>query len=267
MFTITIGGKKHELNDKTPILSLINKKSQKKYMAAKVNNRLRELTYELYFDANVELLGLTEPDAIKVYETSFRYLLAMAFHNVYPDYQIKISYAISRSLLVAVVEPRISMDMKMLAAIQQEIDRLVAADLPFTRMSMTKEEAYAYFVSAGQKDKADALQYRPEKTCHFYRCGDYLNYMYGYMVPSTGYLSKYKIFPYDGHIIVQYPRYEANGEIPEFKDEPTFSKVLKRAHRWATISEAEIISKINDHVKGPPQRPRGTPGPWPSAWS
>ena len=34
---------------------------------------------------------------------------------------------------------------------------------------MTKEEAYDYFVSQGQTDKAETLRYRPEKTCHFYK--------------------------------------------------------------------------------------------------
>ena len=249
MFTINISGKKYELSEKTPILRLIDPAMQKKYMVAKVNNRLRELNYELFFDADVELLDLTASDAIKVYETSFRYLLAMAFHNVYPDYQIKINYGISRSLLVAVVQPKINVDMKMIAAVKAEIDRLIALDLPFTRTTMTKEDAYAYFLKVGEKDKADALQYRPEKTCHFYACGDYLNYMYGYMVPSTGFLAQYKMFPYDGHVIVQYPRYEANGQIPEFKDEPTFSKVLKRAYKWAYTCDADIISKMNDHAK------------------
>ena len=248
MFRVNIAGKSHQLKEKTPILKLFDN-SAKEFMVAKVNNRLRELTFEVSFDANVELLNLTTSDGVKVYETSFRYLLAMAFHNLYPDYQIKISYAISRSLLITVVEPKVSMDKKMLAAVVEELNRLVAADLPFERMVMSKEEAYAYFVKQKQVDKADALQYRPEKTCHFYRCGDYLNYMYGYMVPSTGYLGKYKLFCYDGHIIAQYPRYEANGEIPEFNDEPTFSKVLKKAHRWAKICNAEIISKMNDHIE------------------
>ncbi len=247
MFKITIDGNVYELAEKTPILALLND-SDKRYMAAKVNNRLRELTYELSFDSVVEPLDLTSSDGVKVYETSFRYLLAMAFHNLYPNYQIKISYAVSRALLVSLVSPKMTIDRKMLSDVVAEIDRLVAADLPFERTVMSKEEAYDYFMAQGQQDKADALQYRPEKTCHFYRCGNYLNYMYGYMVPSTGYLSRYKLFCYDGHAIAQYPRYEAGGIIPEFKDEPTFSKVLKRAHRWATICNAEIISKMNDHV-------------------
>lgn len=247
MFKVTINGKEQELAEKTPILALLDDPS-KHYMAAKVNNRLRELTYELGFDSVVEPLDLSTTDGVKVYETSFRYLLALAFHNVYPTYQIKISYAISRSLLVSIVEPKLTIDRKMLADVVAEMDRLVAADLPFERTVLSKEDAYNYFVAQGQKDKADALQYRPEKTCHFYRCGDYLNYMYGYMVPSTGYLHTYKLFNYDGHIIAQYPRYEVGGTIPPFNDEPTFSKVLKRAHSWATICNAEIISKMNDHV-------------------
>ena len=178
-----------------------------------------------------------------------RYLLALAFRNLYPDYQIKLSYAISRSILVTIVSPKVTMDKRMLSAVRAEMERLVAADIPFEKTVLSKDEAKEYFVSQGQLDKADTLQYRPDKICHFYKCGDYLNYMYGYMTPSTGYLKKYKIFMYDGHFIVQYPRYEANGQIPPFIDEPTFSKVLQRAHKWAKLCNAEMISKMNKRVE------------------
>ncbi|MBQ9707019.1 MAG: nucleoside kinase [Clostridia bacterium] len=248
MFTVNLQDKPIELAQKTPILSVI-KNDDKHFVAAKVNNRLRELTYELSFDCDVELLNLTDRDAVKVYETSLRYLLAMAFHNLYPDYQIKLSYGISRSIMVSILEPNdVKMDKHMLKSVLAEMDRLVALDLPFVRTTMTKEEAYDYFVQSNYPDKAEALQYRPEKICHFYKCGDYLNYMYGYMAPSTGYLHTYKLFCYDGHIIAQYPRYEVGGQIPVFQDEPTFAKVQKRAYRWAKLCNAEVISKINDHI-------------------
>lgn len=248
MFTVTINDKKIALEEKTQILKLIDN-ADRSVLAAKVNNRLRELTYELSFDCDVELLTLKDSDVLKVYEASLRYLMVMAFKNLYPDYQVKISYAISRSFMVSVVSPQVVMDNKMLNAVVREMDRLVKQDIPFERYSMTKEEAFAYFTEHGETDKAQTLQYRPEKVCHFYKCGDYLNYMYGYMVPSTGYVNKYKLFCYDGHFIAQYPRYEFGGEIPRFQDEPTFSMVLKRAHKWAKICNADLIYKMNDHVK------------------
>ena len=247
MYTVTLNGKQTQLDEKRTILSLVDD-SDKRFVAAKVNNRLRELSYELGFDCEVKLLDLKDSDAVKVYETSLRYLIAMAFHNVYPEYKVKICYGISRSLLVAVVSPKVKMDSAMLAVVIAEMRRLVAADLPFTRMTMSKSEAYDMFVANGDLDKAVTLQYRPEKICHFHKCGDYINYMYGYVVPSTGYLKRFRMFTYDGNFICQYPRYEMNGEIPEFKDEPTFSKVLNRAYKWAKICNADLISGINAHV-------------------
>lgn len=247
MYTVTLNGKQTQLDEKRTILSLVDD-PDKRFVAAKVNNRLRELSYELGFDCEVKLLDLKDSDAVKVYETSLRYLIAMAFHNVYPEYKVKICYGISRSLLVAVVSPKVKMDSAMLVAVIAEMRRLVAADLPFTRMTMSKSEAYDMFVANGDLDKATTLQYRPEKICHFHKCGDYINYMYGYVVPSTGYLKRFRMFTYDGNFICQYPRYEMNGEIPEFKDEPTFSKVLNRAYKWAKICNADLISGINAHV-------------------
>lgn len=248
MFTVNIQNKTYKLDDRTSVLSLLDDPT-KRYMAVKVNNRLRELTYELCYDANVEPLDLTSTDAVKVYETSMRYLIVLAFRNLYPDYQVKLSYAISRSILVTVMQPKVPMDKQMLKAVKAEMERLIAADIPFEKTVLSKDEAREYFVSQGQDDKAQTLQYRPDKICHFYKCGDYLNYMYGYMVPSTGYLKSFNMFMYDGHFIVQYPRHEAKGEIPKFKDEPIFYRVLHRAHKWAKLCNADMIPKMNSRVE------------------
>ena len=250
MFKVTIKGELFTLETKTQIKDLIDKNEQKKYFVAKVNNRLRELTYELCYDCEVTLLDLSEYDAVKVYETSLRYLIAMAYHNLYPDYEVRISYNISRSLLVSILSPNgIIADSKMIKNVTEEMKRLVSLDIPLIRKTITKEQAHQYYLDNKQEDKDAILKYRPEKNCHTYECDGYENYMYGYMVPSTGYLSKFKLFSYDNQVVVQYPRYENSGEIPPFDDQPTFSRVLKKAHKWAKICNAELLSKMNDQIQ------------------
>ena len=155
MINVTMGGKSFTLTEKTAIKDLIPQEQQKNYFAAKVNNRLRELTYELSFDCEVELLNNTNYDSVKVYETSLRYLIAMAINNLYPDYQIRISYNISRSLLVSILRPNnIIADNKMIEAITNEMNRLVDEDIPFVRTNKSKEEAHDYFMKHKQNDKA-----------------------------------------------------------------------------------------------------------------
>ena len=178
MFKVIMGEKTFVLDQKTPIKNLISEEDKYKYFAAKVNNRLRELTYELCFDCTVELLDASKNDAIKVYETSLRFLLAMAFNNLYPDYQIRISYNISRSLLVSILTPDdVIADKKLVNSIKEELDRLVALDLPFEKATLSKEEAKLHYKKQNQVDKEAILKYRPEKNCHFNICDNYMNYM------------------------------------------------------------------------------------------
>lgn len=249
MYSVKLGEKTFSLEEKTSILSLLDESEKKKYYVAKVNNRLRELTYELCFDCEVELLDNNYYDSVKVYETSLRFLIAMAYHNVFPNYKVRISYNISRSLLVSIIEPdNVKIDNKIVAKVTNEMNRLIQLDLPFEKKVISKEEARKHYIENNQLDKEAILKYRPEKNCHIYDCNGYENYMYGYMVPSTGYLKDYKMFCYGGQVVVQYPRYEANGKIPVFNGEPQFFKALKESHRWAKICNAELVSKINDHI-------------------
>lgn len=247
MLNITINNKQIQVPKGTKLIDVIDDPN-KQVLVAKVNNRLRELSYALTFDAEVEPLSYTSGDAIKVYETSLRYLISMAFRNVYPDMQLKLSYGVSRSIYLSLPSPD-KIDIKMVKAIKAEMQRLVDLDLPFERYTMTKEDAYNYFVDHNYPDKAKVLQYRPDKICHFYKCGEFINYMYGYMVPSTGYLKLFNIFAYDGGATVQYPRHEAGGVIPVFNDEPTFARVIKRSYLWAKRCDSHFVYDLNKHLE------------------
>lgn len=248
MFTVKIGEQTLTLEQKTPILELISIENQKKYIAAKVNNRLRELNYEVYYDCEIELLDLTNSDAVKVYETSLRYLLAMAFRRVYPQYSVRFSYNVSRSIFIQFLNFSGSIDNSIIQNLKKEVDALIEKDISFNRVTMSKEEAIEIYKKEGYYDKIDILKYRPEKIVHLYECDGYLNYMYGYMVPSTGYLKYYVLRQYNPGLILQYPRAELGGLIPAFEEAPTFGKALKKAHQWAIICDAETVAKMNSHV-------------------
>lgn len=248
MFTVNINNKQIQLEKKTRILDLIEGNT-KQYFAAKVNNRLRELTYEASFDCSIELLTLNDYDAIKVYEATLRYIISMAFYNLYPTYSIRISYNIARSLMISILSPNnVIIDNDLINNVKKEMDRIIKEDIVFEKLVLSTEETKKYFAEHNESNKDILLQYRPEKTCHLIKCKDYINYMYCYLTPSTGYIHDYKMFVYSGEIIVQYPRHEYNGKIPTFIDEPVLSTSLRKAYLWSKVANAEVVSKINKHI-------------------
>lgn len=248
-FTLTYHGKSANFEKPLTLSSLVPEAERYQYLACKVNNRVRELSYEIDYDADLEFLTIKNSDAVKTYETSLRYLVAMAFRNINPELKIRFSYNVSRSIFVQLLGAKMHADGSLVKKLFDEMKRLVSSDLPFVRRKVSIEEIREIYQREGEIDKLDLLKYRPEKTAHLYECGGYYNYMYGRMVPSTGYLKDWELRLYAPGIIVQYPRAEADGKIPPFEDAPTFGKTLKESHRWGQISGADTVYSLNRMVK------------------
>ncbi len=247
MFTVNINNKTLEFDKAIRVKDVVND-TFKDYPVVLVNNRLRELSYRFEKDATIEPLTLDSPEVVHVYEASLRYLIAMAFKRVYPEFNIKFKYSISRSIFCYIIDHE-EIDLQpILQDIKHEMDSIIEADIPFVRATKSKEDTRNFYLSEDYQDKVDILDYRPENRVHLYECDNYLNYMYSYMVPSTGYLKDYKLIPYESGFLIQYPRSETNKQIPLFKDAPKYVDTLRRASDWANIVKADYISNLNNHI-------------------
>ena len=249
-FTIHVNGQTKTFEKKVSVKDLIGDSDpEKKIIAARVNRRSRELDYEIYYDAEVEFLDLSDIEASKIYEATLRYVTAMAFHRCYPEMKIRLAYNVSRSILVNILEPHVSASTGMLLKVKHEMEEIINADYPLVRSIVPNDEAAKIYEEDGYLDKLGLLEYRPEKTVHLYECDGYLNYVFSHLVPSTGYIKDYKIRLYSPGLLVQYPRAECNGEIPDFEDAPTFGRTLKESHDWAKIVGVDTVARINEEIE------------------
>ena len=249
MFKITVSGKTLEFAEKIKVLDLVDP-NDKSIIACKVNNRIRELTFEVYYDATIEFITINDEDAMRIYEASLRYLFLMAIERLYPELKVRMTYHISRAIFCRILDNKKRFNFQMLREIEEEMHRIIDLDLPLIRKVVPNAEAEEIYRNNHMEDKIRMLKYRPEKTVHFYQCGDHIDYLYSYMVPSTGYINKFSLRLYSPGILIQYPRSEMNGEIPPFVDEPTYGETLKEASFWSRVCHAEDIADINEHIEG-----------------
>lgn len=249
-YTVTAFGETKTYERKVSLLEILGDRDpDKKIIACRVNNRIRSLTYELYKDSKLEFIDCKDPEAVKVYEATLRFITAMAIHRAYPDQKIRFSYDISRTVSIHFLSPRTVATTAMLLRIKHEMEEIIAADYPLRRVVIPVEEAKRLARENGYADKAAIMEYRPEKTAHLYYCDDYANYMYNHLTPSTGYIHDYKLRLYAPGMLLQYPRAECKGQIPEFEDAPTFNRVLKESHDWAKIVNSSSVAGINHEIE------------------
>ena len=248
-FTLKFNGVSRTFEKKVKLLDLTD--NNKDIICAMVNGRVRELDYDVYYDADVRFLKVDDHDAMGIYERGIRFLFAMATHNLYPDLRFRMSYGVSRSIYARIDSGDRTkfLTEEMVENIQNEMKRIAKANYSFKRLILKNEDAESVYKNFHLYDKLEILQYRPEKTVHFYDCNGYCNYMYGKMVPSTGYLKDFNLIFYTPGLLIQYPRSETDGQIPVFKDEPVFSESLIKAQDWSNLVNLSTVSEINKKIK------------------
>ena len=246
-FTVKFLDQQKEFNEKVRIGDLIDN-SDKHIICCRVNNRLKELTYWVEEDSRIEFLTIEDSDAAKLYESTVRFIAVMAFHRLYPELNIRITRNVSRSTFLQILNEGVSANKAMKEAIEAEMKRIIDADIPLVRRSYEKPEAAEIYKKMGLFDKLDALEYRPESKVHLYECDGYFNYLASRMTPSTGFIKNFKLNLYVPGLIIQTPRAECKGLIPEFVDAPTYGRTLKEAHDFAKLIGADTVVKVNDHI-------------------
>lgn len=163
-FKLKYLGQEKTFDGKIKLLDLVPNKTE--YICATVNNRVRELSYEVYFDAEIKFLTVKDQDAIRTYETSLRYLVAMALSRIAPIVKFRFSYHVSRSIFIDFPEGK-KVDTAFVQRLENEMKDIVAKNHPLNRIIVSNEEAKKIYLERGMEDKLKTLEFRRKKRCIF----------------------------------------------------------------------------------------------------
>jgi uridine kinase len=246
---ITVNQKTYHYDTAVTLEQIKNDLGLNKVLASTVNGRLRELSYTIIKDAEIEFLDFMSRDAVRIYESTLRYVVAMAMNTLYPKAKLRFNYSISRSILTIVDHFDGAITQHVIDEIKNTVQHIINQNLVIARKRLPIEEAKALYRKLDMPDKVQVLEYREEDYVNAYECDGYINYMFGYMLPSTGYLKAFNILAYHPGFIIQYPKAESDGELSKFIDEPIFGLALKEAAKWGKVIQGNTIPKINEYAR------------------
>ena len=121
------------------------------YLAAYVNNSIRELDYKIFEPVSVKFVDITHFEGMRVYQRTLFITLHKAVHDLYPNHTFKITQSVSRGFYCEIEGLHSSPEM--VASIKRRMDELIAANLPIVRHKMLHEEALATYRNLGFEDK------------------------------------------------------------------------------------------------------------------
>ena len=191
----------------------------------------------------VKLLRYADNTGRDAYTRTVQFVLFLALRQLYPGVTAKMNCTVGPGLYIQVLSDDFDA-----AKLKERVVALIGEDIPLHRKRITTEQAIEYFRSDGQEDKARLLSYRTVPWFDVYTYGDFADYYYGEMMPSTGYITVWDIIPVEGGFMFIFPNPLDPDELAVFNEMPNFFRVFNEGERWCQTLDCETVADLNELV-------------------
>ena len=149
----------------------------------------------IHGDHSLKLLTFADENGRWAFRHTASHMLAQAVKRLYPDVKFAIGPAIENGFYYDFDTPEgFSFSPEDLAAIEKEMAKIAAENLPLHRFELPREEAIAYMEQRNEPYKVELIQDLPEDAViSFYQQGEFTDLCAGPHVESTGKVKNIKL--------------------------------------------------------------------------
>ena len=216
-------------------------------VSARVNNTSQGLKFRLFQNRDVEFLDAREGSGHRVYVRSLSFLLYKATQDVFPGSKLFIEHSLSRGYYCN-LKKRETLTDDDVEQIRKRMQEIVDLDMPFRRTEATNEEAIRVFSERGFSDKVKLLETSGQIYSDYYTLGDTVDYYYGPLVPSAGYLKVWGLERYEDGLLLRVPDWHNPLKVAEKIPQPKTFEMFAEKTRWDIIMRLSNAGDVNKAV-------------------
>lgn len=226
-------------------------------LAALVDNKLKSLDYKIINPHNVRFIGYDHPDGRRTYIRSLCFVLQYVIREMYPGKVLAIDYSLPSGLYCEVREVHSLEDGRPcvhfvtdeeLEKIEARMRELIAADLPFGKTMLSREECCRIFEANHQTEKVDLFRSTGRFNYNVYSLDGQQDTFYGPLVPSTGMLNIFAITGFNEGFCLQYPMDGCPDRVLPMKRQSKLATALKEHSDWCSVMGVRGVGKLNQAI-------------------
>jgi uridine kinase len=215
-------------------------------LGAMVNNTLKELDYLIYKPKTVRFIDYRHPDGRRMYFRSLSMVLFKAVVDLYPDDKLQIQQAVSNGLY-CIMKDAITNDthLEVVNKLRKRMQEIIDQDIPFEREELRTEEALKIFEKFKLEDKCTLMRTRRQFYSSVYKFDNVVNYFYGYLVPSSGYLKHFDLIKYYEGMLLLAPRSDNPEQLGDVIIQHKLFEIFREFKEWVEIVGIPNVGQLN----------------------
>lgn len=219
------------------------------FLAAYVNNRIKELNYRVYTPVTVRFIDITHFEGYRVYQRTASFIMQAAVREVCTGHRFYIRHSLGDGFYCEIEGER-EISQARCDEIAAAARRIVADNLTITRRKVLTTEAREIYERLGFDDKTVLLETRPRLYSEIYTMGDIAGYFYGALAPSTGYVEAFDIRPYYNGFYLALPKRSDISKIDTAIHLDKMFDIFHEYQTWVNIMGVPTVGSLNEKVLG-----------------
>ena len=213
-------------------------------VSAKVNNRSEGLNFRVYNNKDVEFLDVRDPSGMRTYVRSLCFILYKAVRELFPQGKLYVEHPVSKGYFCNLRIGR-PIELADVTAIKQRMQEIIAQDIPFHRTECHTTEAVRIFSEQGMNDKIKLLETSGSLYTYYYTLDDTIDYYYGNLLPSTGFIYLFDLVKYYDGLLLRIPNKTEPTKLDEMVKQEKMLDIFKEHLRWNHIMGLSNVGDFN----------------------
>jgi len=218
-------------------------------LGALVNNQVRSLDYQIHKPCCVDFFDITSSYGNGVYTRSLYFILFKSVKTLFPEAKLNILHSISGGKYCEIENLKQPLNESLLIAIKNKMDEIIAADSPFIRKEIAYYDVEKLFENQDiEKEKSIFLE-NNRMFFNIHQLDDVINYYYGSLLPSTGYVKLYGLELYEHGLLLKIPNRKRPEVIPQTRKMPKLFHVYQQFKEWGNQLGVPYIYHLNKKIE------------------
>lgn len=218
-------------------------------LAARVNNRVLELKKPLEESCEVTLLDMRDQSGNLIYQRSVSFIYLKAVHDVLGDVRVVIENSLNKGLFTQ-IKSTAPLSASLVEKIEIRMKELVKADLPFIRQSFGKEEALKILSRGDHEEKRKMLLHdKGALKVPIYSLDGFMDFFYGQMAPSTGYIRIFELRKYRNGVLLRFPAPQEPDRLPPYRDDKKLYQAFGESKKWGDLMGISYVDELNQKIE------------------
>lgn len=216
-------------------------------IAAFSNNRIKELDYKIYMSQSIRFVEFDSSEGRRVYARSLFFLLEKAVVDLFGDVKLRMMHPVGRGFYCELVGMDKPSD-EQIQMIKNRMIKLIKADLPIVRNTISLDKAKEHCIKHNQTDKLMLLETKPRFYVSFFNLGGLFDYFYGAMVPSTSYLKVFDAEMFCDGLVVLMPDRRDPSVVEQVCVQSKLYSVFRDYNYWGDILGVANVGALNKKI-------------------